>query len=273
MNKKLLLITFIFSAGILFAGNINKPVLSQHGFIENKGQIIDQNNNLNPSVLYLYNGNGLHVQLKQSGFSYEVWKVAKWASGSQPLAVSKNPLPTANSKQLEANIADSTFIHRIDISFVGANQNAKIISSEPASDYINYYTTGTSEAGVINVHHYKKVLYQNIYPNIDVEFLLNDTQHSDVQQNDKQGGAFKYNFIIHPGGNPNEIQLKFDGANSTSLTKEGHITIETAYGNIDESIPSTYQLNSNNTQKKVAASFTSNLQYPTSNIYGISLGL
>ena len=260
MNKKLLLITFIFSAGILFAGNINKPVLSQHGFIENKGQIIDQNNNLNPSVLYLYNGNGLHVQLKQSGFSYEVWKVAKWASGSQPLAVSKNPLPTANSKQLEANIADSTFIHRIDISFVGANQNAKIISSEPASDYINYYTTGTSEAGVINVHHYKKVLYQNIYSNIDVEFVLNENK-------------FKYNFIIHSGGNPNDIQLKFDGTNSTSLTTDGHITIETAYGNIDESIPSTYQLNSNNTQKKVAASFTSNLQYPTSNIYGISLGL
>ena len=254
MNKKLLLITFIFSAGILFAGNINKPVLSQHGFIENKGQIIDQNNNLNPSVLYLYNGNGLHVQLKQSGFSYEVWKVAKWASGSQPLAVSKNPLPTANSKQLEANIADSTFIHRIDISFVGANQNAKIISSEPASDYINYYTTGTSEAGVINVHHYKKVLYQNIYSNIDVEFVLNENK-------------FKYNFIIHSGGNPNDIQLKFDGANSTSLTSDGHITIETAYGNIDESIPSTYQFDENNNQQSISANF----KLQTSNTFGISI--
>src|SRR5437870_10888996 len=29
-----------------------------------------------------------------------------------------------------------------------------------------------SETGVTNVHHFKKVLYQNIYNNIDVEFLL-----------------------------------------------------------------------------------------------------
>ncbi|MEI6595670.1 MAG: hypothetical protein WCO28_08895, partial [Bacteroidota bacterium] len=199
MNKLFLLFSFLMFTTGLFAGTINKPVKSQYGFIENKGQIIDQNNQLNSSVLYLYNGNGLHVQLKQSGFSYEVWKMAKGANvaassqplasgklaiSHQPLAASKNPLPEARSQQL---IADSFYIHRVDISFDGANQNAKITSYDPAPDYINYYTTGTSEAGVTNVHHYKKVLYQNIYKNIDVEFVLNENK-------------FKYNFIIHPGG-------------------------------------------------------------------------
>ena len=249
MNKKLLSIAILVYSNLLFAGTINKPVSSQHGFIENKGQIIDQNNNLNPSVLYLYNGNGLHVQLKQSGFSYELWKVA---SSSQPLAASKNTLPEANSLQ---PIADSIYIHRIDISFVGANQNAIITASQPASDYINYYTTGTSEQGVTNVHHYKKVLYQNIYPNIDVEFVLNDNK-------------FKYNFIVKPGGNVNDIQLKFDGANNTSLTTDGHIIIETTYGNIDESIPFSYQLNANNNLQPISANF----KYQQTNIYGLSIG-
>jgi len=254
----------MFTTG-LFAGTINKPVKSQHGFIENKGQIIDQNNQLNTSVLYLYNGNGLHVQLKQSGFSYEVWKIAKRASSFQPLASGKTPLPIAKGQQQEANTTDSIFIHRIDISFVGANQNATITSFDPASDYINYYTTGTSEAGVTNVHHFKKVLYQNIYPNIDVEFVLNENK-------------FKYNFIIHPGGNPNDIQLKFDGANNTSLTNEGHITIETAYGNIDESIPLSYQLDKNNNQQQITTNFKQFIQRSfsevgqTSNSYGISIG-
>ncbi len=228
-----------------YASKDLKSVSGQFGFIENKGQIMDQNNNPNPSVLYLYNGNGLQVQLKQTGFSYEVWKVA----------VSLK-LPEAYNQEL---IADTVFTHRIDISFVNANTNAKIISSDVAPDYINYYTTGTSEQGVTNAHHYKKVLYQNIYKNIDVEFVLNENK-------------FKYNFIIHPEGNPNDIQLKFDGANATSLTKDGHITIETAYGNIDESIPLSYQLEANNTQRKVDAYFTSNLQYPNSSIYGIAVG-
>jgi hypothetical protein len=268
MDKKILFSFFLIACiQNLFASNISKPVSAQpayqkaigasggmFGFIENKGQIIDQNNNLNPSVLYLYNGNGLHVQLKQTGFSYEVWKVS---TSNKQLAISK--FPNLNNKLPEA---DSIFIHRIDISFVGANQNAKIISIEPASDYINYYTTGTSEAGVTNVHHYKKVLYQNIYNNIDVEFELNDK---------KNCGNFKYNFIVHPNGNVNDIQLKFDGTNSTSLTNDGHIIIETAYGNIDESIPSTYQLDANNNQQIIAATFKSILHLPTSNIYGLSV--
>ncbi len=238
-----------------YASNDLKSVSGQFGFIENKGQIIDQNNNPNPSVLYLYNGNRLQVQLKQNGFSYEVWKVS---TNNKQLAISNKT--ELNNQLLEV---DTIYTHRIDISFVNANTNAKIISSDVSPDYINYYTTGTSEQGVTNVHHYKKVMYQNIYPNIDVEFVLNNSSHSG-----RLGGVFKYNFIIHPGGNPNDILLKFDGANSTSLTSDGHITIETAYGNIDESIPLSYQLDEQNIQQTITANFKQ--QIP--NIYGISVG-
>lgn len=266
MNKPLLLLILVLCATISFASVINKPVTSQYGFIENKGQIIDQNNNLNPSVLYLYNGNSLHVQLKQNGFSYEVWKIA---AGPQPIATSQSPLPEANSQK---PTADSNYIHRIDISFVDANPNAKITASEPASDYINYYTTGTSEKGATNVHHYKKVLYQNIYNNIDVEFCLSDGSSSPsgsppAGQEGLGGASFKYNFIVRPGGNVNDIQLQFDGANSTSLTSDGHITIETAYGNIDESIPSTYQINNDNAKQSIK----SNFKQQTSNTFDIEV--
>ena len=266
MNKPLLLLILVLCATISFASGINKPVTSQYGFIENKGQIIDQNNNLNPSVLYLYNGNSLHVQLKQNGFSYEVWKIA---AGPQPIATSQSPLPEANSQK---PTADSNYIHRIDISFVDANPNAKITASEPASDYINYYTTGTSEKGATNVHHYKKVLYQNIYNNIDVEFCLSDGSSSPsgsppAGQEGLGGASFKYNFIVRPGGNVNDIQLQFDGANSTSLTSDGHITIETAYGNIDESIPSTYQINNDNAKQSIK----SNFKQQTSNTFDIEV--
>jgi len=252
-----LLIIICFSG---YASIASKPVSGQFGFIENKGQITDQNYNLNPSVLYLYNGNGLHVQLKQTGFSYEVWKVA---ASSQPLAIGKKTLPEANSHpdSYRELTADTIFTHRIDISLVNSNPNGIITASQPASDYINYYTTGTSEAGVTNVHHYKKILYQNIYNNIDIEFILND---------EKNCGNFKYNFIIHPNGNPNDIQLKFDGANNTSLTNDGHIIIETAYGNIDESIPLSYQLDESNQQQSIAASFITHNS--TFNIYGLSVG-
>ncbi|MFI5222180.1 MAG: SBBP repeat-containing protein [Bacteroidia bacterium] len=256
---------FLITLTVLFhvskASTIDKPFFSQFGFIENKGQIIDQSGHLNRTVLYLYNGNGLHVQLKQTGFSYEVWKTT---FNGQLSAVSSNPPGSHKEGMINYNqqsTTDSTFIHRIDISFVNANQSVKIISSDATPDYINYYTTGTYEEGSTNIHHYKKVLYQNIYNNIDVEFVLN---------NINQNNEFKYNFIIHPGGKASDIKMKFDGANSTSLSDNEHIIIETAYGNIDESIPLSYQLDDNYNQQNIASSF--NIQNPSFNIFGVSIG-
>ncbi|MFY7732623.1 MAG: hypothetical protein ACOVSR_04000 [Bacteroidia bacterium] len=135
------------------ANNINKPISSQYGFIENKGQIIDQNNNPNPNVLYLYNGNGLRVQLRKEGFSYEVINTIK----TPKTIIDKVPHCKFYS---EADSFDITYqTHRVDINFKDGNKNATLKPYQPASDFINYYTTGTSEAGVTNVHHFQKVVY------------------------------------------------------------------------------------------------------------------
>jgi hypothetical protein len=45
-------------------------------FIENKGQVIDQNNNPNPTVLYLLNTPGFNVQLRRGGFSYDLYRIS-----------------------------------------------------------------------------------------------------------------------------------------------------------------------------------------------------
>ena len=52
-----------------------KQIKSPKGFIENKGQIIDQDNKLNPDVKYLFNMPGLNVQLKSNCFSYDAYVV------------------------------------------------------------------------------------------------------------------------------------------------------------------------------------------------------
>ena len=242
MKTRSLFIAILFLSEIISAAGIKpssaKPmageaISSQFGFIENKGQIIDQDNKPNPACLFLYNGGGLHVLLKQNSFSYEVWK------------------KTGRRAESAMQDSNSIGIHRVDVTFLNANTNPTITASDVASDYLNYYTTGTAEAGVTHVRHFKKVLYQNIYPGIDVEFILNDQE----QNGNPIANGFKYNFIIHPGGNPKDILIKFDGAINASLNKEGNILIETAYGNIEESIPESYQMGSYNLKQKVTASF------------------
>ncbi|RYG44433.1 MAG: hypothetical protein EOO01_19515, partial [Chitinophagaceae bacterium] len=56
-------------ASLTEAKNNDDKIKSQYGFVENKGQIINQQGAPNHSVLYLWNGAGLHVQLRSTGFS------------------------------------------------------------------------------------------------------------------------------------------------------------------------------------------------------------
>ena len=121
----------------------------------------------------------------------------------------------------------SILLHRIDIDLLNFNPEYSIETSEPSSDYLNYFTTGTPVNGVTNVRHFKTVTYKNIYPGIDIEFNI-----------DRERG-YKYNFIIHPGADVDYIRISFKGMNSVSLMNE-HLVFGTRFGNIEELIPESY---------------------------------
>lgn len=68
----ILLCAFSFYANAKNTNSLSKDYYFD-GWIENKGQIHDQNNNPNHSVKYIWSGNGLKVELKENSFSYELF--------------------------------------------------------------------------------------------------------------------------------------------------------------------------------------------------------
>ena len=72
------------------------------GFLENKGQIVNQNHKKNSEVLFLFNGDGINVQLKKRGFSYDLYQMV--------------------SNDLKNNIN----FHRIDVELIGSNLDCEI---------------------------------------------------------------------------------------------------------------------------------------------------
>ena len=56
-------------------------------FIENKGQIIDQNFKPNPACLFLLNTPGMNVQLRKTGFSYDLYSVNLQLEGNRQQAI------------------------------------------------------------------------------------------------------------------------------------------------------------------------------------------
>jgi len=222
MKKQYSLIFLTIASLVAFGSNI--PSSKNSGYIENKGQIIDQNNQLNPSVKYLFNGNGLNVQLRANGFSYDTYRMKPHSGSSQK---GESSFPQGRSPlRGDMDRADSIYFHRVDIEFINANKNPELISEQPSSDYTNYYTTGTPEEGVLNVRRFQKVTYINLYNGVDLQFIVSDNKP-------------KFNFIIHPNADVSQIHWKYNGAFSSSLT-DGKIILSVESGNMEEQIPESF---------------------------------
>ncbi|WP_198034392.1 DUF7948 domain-containing protein [Dyadobacter tibetensis] len=169
------------------------------GFIENRGQIRDLNGRANNLVQYLLQAQGLNVQLRKTGFSYDTYV----QEGGSPLR-----------------------FHRIDIELLGANPHAKIIAQEKMPGRDNFIR---SDISYKSVYQYKEVLYQNIYPGIDLEFLAHPNHDKLVE----------YNFIIHPGADPSLIRLQYNGAHSIGLNGDS-IVMKLNQGQLSEHIPASW---------------------------------
>jgi len=168
-KKKVSLFVFLFC----FSASYVQAIDQTPYFIENKGQVIDQFNKPNNDVLFLFTGKGIKLQLRRSGYSYEL------------LSFEGLPLYSNNAKKkldLKAIKPLITKCNRVDVDFVDAAKNIQVVTSKKSYDYQNYYTNG---AQITKVYAYSSVVYRNIYKNTDIEFFLTNDQNS----------PFKYNII------------------------------------------------------------------------------
>lgn len=199
---------------------------SEPKFYENKGQIVDQNGKKNPDVLFLFNSNGLNVQLKKSGFSYDFYEVEKTEKKVNNYQNSSSPQNLSETEKFDYK----SIYHRIDIELLNSNLNAIIVGEGKSTYFENYYQT-KQNGEIINVkdvHLYKKITYKNIYPKIDLEFEGNLNSKTPI----------KYNFIVKPGGNISDIKLKiYGGANNL---ENNEISITTKFGEVVEKIPASW---------------------------------
>ncbi len=130
--------------------------------------------------------------------------------------------------------------HVYEVKFLNANSEPIIKAEKPLESYNNYYLGNDSKQWASGCRIYQAITYQNIYPKIDVRYYTNDNH-------------LKYDFIINPGGNINDIALYFDGADKLKISK-GNLTIKTSVGDVTESAPYSYSIN-NSGKKEISCSY------------------
>jgi len=215
-------IKFIYTLNIVFVCfNINaKPSLKlfctdkSWNFIENEGQL-----NSKEIKYYGHEGN-VYIYCRTGKISFVFTKVYKDSNSKVSEATGKN----AEGQNLDFARIDNpgkVTISLADMVFLNSNRDAQIIASDKQSYYENFYHSNTPEEGITHVCTYKQIVYKDIYPNIDLVLY-------------PAISGLKYEFRVYPGGNPDGIQIQWNGLENIQMINGSHIEYRFPLGSINE---------------------------------------
>ena len=103
-----------------------------------------------------------------------------------------------------------------------------IAPSKRTRPYYNYYIGQDSASWASGCAAFEQYRYNTLYPGIDM-LVYSHT------------GSLKYDFIVHPTGDPRHIQIDYQGLDKIELHDDA-LVLETSVGTLIESKPFAYQL-------------------------------
>ncbi len=117
--------------------------------------------------------------------------------------------------------------HVYKMTMEGAN-TPQIKGVKQQSNYYNYFMGNDPKRWKGDVHPYLGLEYNNVYKGIDMHVS-------------SEGTALVYEFFVQPGGNVNDIRLRFDGQERMYINEKGNLVIATSVGEVKEMKPYVYQ--------------------------------
>ena len=120
--------------------------------------------------------------------------------------------------------ADATL--RMDL--VGGHKPTAHAARQPMPSYSNYYRGGDAARWHTGVGHFGQVQYDDVYPGVDLVYYGNQRR-------------LEYDFVVAPGVDPDQIALRFDGAEGMRLDATGNLLLNVDGGEVALQAPIVYQ--------------------------------
>jgi len=211
---------------LFFLLSIHIVCYSTNGFIENKGQIADETGKIKQDINFKIELPHTNAYFKKDGIIYHFYQSSKKTTNEY------SEKDWENYKKGDLNaISEKVYFFRIDLKLLNTNPNPVIEKKGTQNIIYNYYLSHCPQ-GITGVNSFDEIIYKNIYNNIDIRYYFSDNK-------------LKYEFIVHPGGNINDIQLQYNGATSVKINS-GQLIVENDFNTITEDEPYSYTKESNN---------------------------
>jgi gliding motility-associated-like protein len=270
MNKRiiilkahLILLSVMLFTGFAFSqrqtakvpsGWLEKNPFEQKVFIENKGQFDQQAEDKNSKVYYSTCLQGIKMLFTANGLTYRYDKKEILAEEEKngfeklfgKLSLTKNKKAAEYEKEKAIKITPQY----LSVEWVGSSATAEIVAENKVD---HYYTYNGKNNSTIKASAFKKLIYKNIYPNIDLVYTI-----------PQDSSGIEYTFIVHPGGDPSLIQMKHKGATDIALDAGNKLLITSAYGLFTDHAPVAFYADNH---QPIDVSFILN----TGNTVGIAL--
>lgn len=209
-TKKYFLFIFLFALFVkAFSGNVKTPEPQNTvKFTENKNQ-------WDKKIKFCAQLDGGELYLEKNCFTYNFYDKE---------TVRNNHVGN-NKPTNESSLKIRT--HAFRMTFENALPSVEIAAKQATHDYNNYFLGNDKNKWVGNVKNYKEVNYKNLYQGIDLQII--------GMQN-----SLKYNFIVAPMANTNEIKLFYQRLKNISIEK-GALKLTTSINEMVEQRPFAYQ--------------------------------
>jgi hypothetical protein len=249
MKHKILLFYFLLSGfQSLMAQNWKADLQQQKGFIENKGQFVRLvKDPQQQDILFSFDGGNEDYFFTRKGHVL-VYSLKEKRQKSQEEKAQRQERKKEGFKSLKEWQEFEKQGERIALTqdelsciWLNANPNVELIPSEKNSFTHSYLINSGNkqQKSIHNIPSYRKLTYKNLYPNIDLVYEFHP-----------QGGL-KYSLVLHPGANPQNIQLQY--SKDARLQGDGSILTATLFGDIKDHKPVTFY--ANNHQQGISSSY------------------
>ena len=180
-------------------------------FIENKGQ-------LDPKVRFYVKTSGQTIYFTDEKIVFDLLR-AKEGTGKVETGRAKKGLQNRDVKKERLVF---------NLGFENVQKGVSIEGLDRQDAGVNYFLGNDKSKWKTGISTYKGIIYQGVYKGIDLKVF-------------GKGKDLEYEFVVNPGGNPNDILLTYNGIERLSKNGKGELLIGTAFGELKETKPYIYQ--------------------------------